>query len=94
MFLSFILHNYIKLTIFIPSRRKVEFLQKNITQFNVELIEVNVFTQRLNKVACLSYGRAPAVNRDDKNMICGKEQTKKQPTAKEQVEIFLRFKIR
>jgi hypothetical protein len=29
-------------TIFIPSRRKIEFLQKNITQLNVEFKEINV----------------------------------------------------
>ena len=32
------------------------------------------------------------LNRKAENMICGQQQMKKQPTAKEHVEIFLRFK--
>ncbi len=36
---------------------------------------------------------APDVKRKAEYIICGKQQTKKQPTAKEHVDIFLRFKI-
>jgi hypothetical protein len=41
-------------TIFIPSRRKIEFLQKNIAQLNVEFKETNVADHRLNNKNCLS----------------------------------------
>ena len=41
-------------TIFIPSRRKIEFLQKNITQLNVEFKEINVFDHRKNDENCVS----------------------------------------
>ena len=79
-------------TIFIPSRRKIEFLQKNITQLNVEFKDINVPDHRLNNKDCLS-DNADA-KRKAEYIICGQEQKIKQPTAKEHVEIFLRFKIR
>jgi hypothetical protein len=79
-------------TIFIPSRRRIEFLQKNITQLNVEFKAINVADHRKNNKNCLS-DNADA-KRKAEYIICGQEQTKKQPTAKEHVEILLRFKIR
>jgi hypothetical protein len=40
--------------IFIPSRRRIEFLQKNITQLNVEFKDTSVVDQRSNNKNCLS----------------------------------------
>ncbi len=88
--------------IFTPSRRRIEFLQKNIRQLKVEFIDTNVFDQRLNNktlrmTALLgskrTNGGAPDARRKAEYIICGQEQTKKQATAKEHVEIFLRFEI-
>jgi hypothetical protein len=78
-------------TIFIPSRRRIEFLQKNITQLNVEFTDINIIVHRLNNKNCLS-DNADA-KRKAEHKICGKEEKIKQPTAKEHVEILLRFKI-
>jgi hypothetical protein len=61
-------------TIFIPSRRRIEFLQKNITQLNVEFKEINVVDHRRNNKDCLS-DNADA-NREAEYIICGQEQTK------------------
>jgi hypothetical protein len=82
------------LIIFIPSRRKIEFLQKNITQFNVELIDTNVFAHRPINRSSSSYDCAPDTERKAEYPMCGQEQKKKQETAKEHVEIFLRLIIR
>ena len=41
--------------IFIPSRRRNEFLQKNITQLRVEFMQANVLAQILNNMRCLSF---------------------------------------
>ena len=80
--------------IFIPSWRRIEFLQKNIRQLNVEFIERNVFDHKLNNKTRLSYNCiSDDAKRKTEYIIFGQEQTKKQPTAQEHVEIFLRFKI-
>ena len=67
-------------TIFIPSRRRIEFLQKNITQLNVEFKEINVFDHRLSNKTCLSYNDVFDAKRKAEAIICG------------HVEIFLTFK--
>ena len=70
-------------------------MKKFNVQFNVELIETNVLDQILNNKTCLSYGGTSDVKRKTEYIICGHEQiTKKQPTAKEQVVILLRFLTR
>ena len=81
-------------TIFIPSRRRTEFLQKNVTQLNVEFKEVNVPDHRLNNKNCLSDNDALDAKRKAKYIMYGQKQHKKQPTASEHVEIFFIFKIR
>ena len=43
-----------RFTIFIPSRRSMEFLQKNTRQLNVEFIVKNVIDHTLNSKTCLS----------------------------------------
>ena len=82
--------------IFIPSRRRIEFLQKKIRQFNDELIETNVFAQRLNNIFCRPFGDVPGpvAMRRNEYINCGQKQTKEQPTTRTHVEIFLRFKVR
>jgi hypothetical protein len=63
-----------------------------MTQLNVEFKQTNVFDQRLNNKNCLSdNGDA---KRKAAYIMYGQKQQKKQPTAKEHVEICLRFKIR
>jgi hypothetical protein len=81
-------------TIFIPSRRRIEFLQKNITQLNVEFKEINVADHRSNNKNCLSDIDVFDAKRKAEYIMYGQKQQKKQPTAKEHVEILLRFKIR
>jgi hypothetical protein len=81
-------------TIFIPSRRRIEFLQKNITQLNVEFKEIGVFDHRKNNKNCLSDNDLFDAESKAAYIPYGHEQQKKQPTAKEHVEILLRFKIR
>jgi hypothetical protein len=81
-------------TIFIPSRRRIEFLQKNITQLNVEFKEINVFDHRLSNKNCLSDNNVLDAKYKAVYIVYGQKQQKKQPTAKEHVEILLRFKTR
>jgi hypothetical protein len=82
-------------TIFIPSRCRIEFLQKNITQLNVEFKEVNVLDHRKNNKNCLSDNADGDAKRKAEYIMTGHTQQKKQPTAKEHVELMLfRFKIR
>jgi hypothetical protein len=81
------------LTIFIPSRRRIEFLQKNITQLNVEFKDPNVFDNRLNNKNCLSDNDVLDAKRKATYIMYGQKQQKKQSTAKEHVEILLRFKV-
>jgi hypothetical protein len=81
-------------TIFIPSRRRIEFLQKNITQLNVEFKQANAFDHSLNNKNCLSENDVLDAKRKAEYIMYGQKQQKKQPTAKEHVEILLRFKIR
>jgi hypothetical protein len=78
--------------IFIPSRCRIEFLQKNITQLNVEFKEINVFDHRLSNKTCLSYNDVFDAKRKAEYIICGQGQKKKQATTKQHVEIFLSFK--
>jgi hypothetical protein len=47
-------------TIPIPSRRRIEFLQKNVTQSNVEFKDINVHDHRLNNKNCLLYAKRKA----------------------------------
>jgi hypothetical protein len=76
-------------TVFIPSRRRIEFLQKNITQLNVEFKEATVPDHRGNNKTCLSdNGVLGATKRKAEYIMDGQKQQKKQPTAKEHVEIF------
>jgi hypothetical protein len=82
------------LTIFIPSRCRAEFLQKNITQLNVEFKEANVHIHRLNNKSCLSDNSVSDVKCKAEYIMYGHKQQKKQPTASEHVEILLRFTIR
>ena len=81
-------------TIFNPSRRRTEFLQKNITQVNVEFKEANVLNHRLNDKNCSSDNDVLDARLKASYVMYGQEQQKKQPTAKEHVEILLRFKVR
>lgn len=80
-------------TIFIPSRRRIVFLQKNIRQLNVELIERNVFDHRLKNKTCLSKNGVSDAKRKTDAIICGQDHKKKQPTANEHVETVFRFKV-
>ena len=78
-------------TIFIPSRRSIEFFQKNIRQLIVEFIEKSVVAQMSNNIASLTpIGGFDMLLQID-FPIAGKEQMKKQPTANEHVEIFFKF---
>ena len=79
---------------FNPSRRRTEFLQKNITQLNVEFKDINVADHRLNDKNCPPDNDALDAKRKAVYIVYGQKQQKKQPTAKEHVEILLRFKIR
>jgi hypothetical protein len=81
-------------TIFIPSRRRIEFLQKNITQLNVEFKEINVLDHRKNDKNCVSDNDFLDAKRKTEYIMCVQKQQKKHPTAKEHVEILLRFNIR
>jgi hypothetical protein len=78
-------------SILIPSRLRIEFLQKNIRQLNVEFIKTKVFDQMLNNLMRLSFGSVSDVKDNTEYIICGKEQTKKQPIANEHVEMLLKF---
>ena len=78
-------------SILIPSRRRIEFFQKNIRQLNVEFIKTKVFDQMLNNLMRLSFGSVSDVKDNTEYIICGKEQTKKQPIANEHVEMLLKF---
>ena len=80
--------------VFIPSRRKIEFLQKNIRQLNVEFTKTNVLHHIANDLTCRSFRGLFDVIRHAENIICGNEQIKKQPTDKQHVEIFLKFNLR
>lgn len=77
-----------------PSRRRIEFLQKKIRQLKVEFIERNVSFQILKSTACLSLHAVFDVKLQIVNIIPDMEQMKKQPTTKEHVEIFLNFLFR
>jgi hypothetical protein len=81
-------------TIFIPSRRRIEFLQKNNTQLNVEFKDISVPYHRLNDKNCLSDNDFLGAKRKALYVMYGQKQQKKQLTAKEHVEILLRFKVR
>jgi hypothetical protein len=81
-------------TIFIPSRRRIEFLQKNITQLNVEFNDINVADHSLNNKNCLSGNDVLDGKRKAEYIMYGQKQQKTQPTAKEHVEILLRLKVR
>lgn len=61
-------------TVCIPSRRRVEFLQKSIKQ-NVELNETNVDAQILNKMISWKEAILFNVRRKTEYSICGKEHT-------------------
>jgi hypothetical protein len=62
---------------FVPSRRKIEFLQKNIRLFNVELIETNVFDHKRNNIKNWSFtALVPNLKRKNENKTYGAEQTK------------------
>ncbi|CAB3993201.1 Hypothetical predicted protein, partial [Paramuricea clavata] len=67
---------------------------KNITQLNVEFKDPNVFDNRLNNKNCLSDNDVLDAKRKATYIMYRQKQQKKQPTAKEHVEILLRFKIR
>ena len=56
-------------------------------------MEENVFAQILNNMACLSFHAAFEFKIQIAYIAVGMEQTKKQLTAKEHVEIFLNFKF-
>ena len=79
--------------VFIPSRRKIEFLQKNIRQLNVEFTKTNVLHHIAIVLTCRSFRGLFDVIRHAENIICGNEQIKKQPD-KQHVEIFLKFNLR
>lgn len=83
-----------RFNILIPSRRRIEFLQKNITQLNVEFKQRNVLDHMLNKMAFLSFREVLDVKPQIEYISCGVEQKKKQPTAKKHVEIFLKLILR
>jgi hypothetical protein len=55
--------------IFIPSRRRIEFLQKNITQLNVEFKDTSVVDQRSNNKNCLSDNGVPDAKRKAANIM-------------------------
>ncbi|CAB3989560.1 Hypothetical predicted protein, partial [Paramuricea clavata] len=65
---------------------------KNITQLNVEFKDISVPDHRLNDKNCLSDNNVLDAKRKASYVMYGQEQQKKQPTAKEHVEILLIFK--
>jgi hypothetical protein len=79
--------------IFIPSRRNIEFLQKNITQFNVEFMLAKVIAQNLSNRA-FRWFEIASIDCRTEYITIGKAQTKKQPTTIAHVEIFLKYILR
>ena len=62
------------IAIFIPSWRRIEFLQKNMRQLNVEIIKTIVLHQKLDKTAWLSSQGVLVTIRHAENIICFNEQ--------------------
>jgi hypothetical protein len=71
----------------------MEFLQKKIKQLNVEFMATSVPDHNLNNITCLSCEEVFDTKRETQNMTFGKEQTKKQATAKEHVDMFLKLNL-
>ena len=80
------------LSSFNPSRRRIEFLQKNIRQLNVEFIETNVVSHTLNGNTFSLYNDIFCAEHKPDITIPGKEHRKKHITAKKHVETFLNRK--